>query len=109
MKYAVIDTGNRQYKVGEGQEVQVEKVAGNEGEKIVMNKVLLVVDDSERRIGRPFIPGASVTGRIIAQKKEKKIRVATYKAKSRYRKVKGHRQEMTHIRVENIVTRSVPK
>lgn len=102
MKYAIIQIGAKQYKVREGDEISVEKLEGQEAEKVSFDQVLLLADKNEKRIGRPNLTDVIVTGKISAQTKGKKIRVATFKAKSRYRRVKGHRQQLTKLVIEKI-------
>jgi large subunit ribosomal protein L21 len=103
IKKAVIKTGGKQYLVSPNQEVEVEKIAGKKGDKLVFDQVLLVVADV-LKVGFPLVKGAKVQARIVEQFKDKKIRVATYKAKSRYRKVKGHRQQKTKVKILKIIT-----
>lgn len=102
MKYAVVKIGAKQYKVKKDDEILVEKIEGEEGKTQTFDQVLLLVDGKKRKIGQPTVPKASVKAKILSQTKGKKIRVATYKAKSRYRKVKGHRQFLTKIAIEII-------
>lgn len=102
MQYAIIQTGSKQYRVKAGDEIIVEKIQGAEGDKVTFDNVLLVADPGKARIGQPHLIHFAVTGKIVAQTKSKKIRVATYKAKSRYRKVKGHRQQVTRVAIEAI-------
>lgn len=104
MKYAIIKIGSKQYKVQEGDEILVEKIDAEEGDKIKFDKVLLLVDEEKRLVGQPFVTSASVEGKIISQTRGEKIRVATYKAKARYRRVKGHRQWLTKIAIKKITT-----
>ncbi|OGV89706.1 50S ribosomal protein L21, partial [Microgenomates group bacterium RBG_19FT_COMBO_39_10] len=70
--------------------------------KIIFDKILLLVDEKKKLLGQPLVKGVKVTAEIIEQFKDKKIRVATYKAKSRYRKVKGHRSQLTRIKISKI-------
>ncbi len=102
MKYAIVESGGKQYHLEEGQEVFIDRIKGKEGEKLKFNDVLLVVDGDLIKIGQPKLDETTVAGTIMAQSKGKKIRVAVYKAKSRYRKVKGHRQAQTLVRIEQI-------
>jgi len=83
MKYAVIKTGGKQYKVQEDEEIIIDKVEGEKGAKIDFDAVFLVVDDKKVKIGVPSVAKAKVTGEIVEQEKGKKIRVAKFKAKSR--------------------------
>jgi len=102
MIYAIIKTGGQQLKVTEGEILTVAKLAGKAKEKISFKEVLLVVDEKKIHLGQPLVKNAVVTGEIVEQKKDKKIRVAVYKAKSRYRKVKGHRQQITLVKIVKI-------
>lgn len=100
--YAIIETGGKQYRVSEGDVVTVEKLEANEGEAVDFDHVLTVVKDGEVIIGKPLIAGAKVTGKVMAQGKEKKILVFKYKAKSNYRRRQGHRQPFTKVIIEKI-------
>jgi len=102
MKYAVIQTGGKQYKVSQGDELCIEKIEGEKGKVVNFDEVLLLVDGDNIQIGQPLIKGVKVKAKILDQIKDKKIRVAKFRAKSRYRKVKGHRQLLTKIKVEKI-------
>ena len=102
MTYAIIKTGGKQYKVVEGETISLEKLPGKPKEKITFKEVLLIVDEKKVHLGQPEVKNAIVTGEIVEQKKDKKIRVAVYKAKSRYRKVKGHRQQITLVKIVKI-------
>ncbi|KGG80192.1 50S ribosomal protein L21 [Caloranaerobacter azorensis] len=100
--YAVIETGGKQYRVQEGDTLFIEKVAGNEGETVKFDKVLLVSNDGEVKIGKPFVEGATVDAKIVEHGKGKKIIVFKYKAKKDYRKKQGHRQPYTKVVIEKI-------
>ncbi len=102
MKYAVVEINQKQYKVKEGEELNVDKIEGDKGKKLTFDKVLLFINEKKRKIGTPHIRGAKVTAEILDQFKGKKIRVATYKAKSRYRRVIGHRSQLTKIKIKKI-------
>lgn len=102
MKYAVFKTGGKQYRVSEGEEIFVEKIPGKKGDSAVFDQVLLLVDDKTVDIGLPLIKGAKVKAKILEQAKGEKIRVAKFRAKSRYRRVKGHRQRLTKVKIEKI-------
>ena len=91
--YAIIKTGGKQYKVAEGDVIMVEKLAAGEGEAVVFDQVLTVVNDADVKIGTPVVEGEG---------KDKKILVFKYKAKSNYRKRQGHRQPFTKVVIEKI-------
>lgn len=101
--YAVIKAGGKQYKVSEGEILQIDKLQKNPGEKIEFDQVLLLVEDGKVQIGQPFLSGVKVTGKIVEQIKGEKIRIARYKAKVRYRRVKGFRPLLTRVKIEKIV------
>jgi len=100
-KYAIVKIGGSQYKVTEGDELEVDKIEGEKGKAVNLDEVLLLVDE-EIKIGEPLVKGAQIKAKIIEQFKGDKIRVATYKAKSRYRRVKGFRPLLTKIKIEKI-------
>ena len=103
-KIAVIKTGGKQYKVAEGDKIQVEKVEGKEGKKIEFKDILLVADEkgASTKIGDPVIKGAKVSGTIEKQYKDKKVTVIKYKSKIRYRRKLGHRQQKSLVKIEKI-------
>lgn len=100
--YAIIQTGGKQYRVQEGDEIFVEKLETGVGEAVEFNEVLTVVKDGEVVVGKPVVEGAKVTGKVEAQGKGKKILVFKYKAKSNYRRRQGHRQPFTKVLIEKI-------
>lgn len=102
MKYAVIKTGGKQYKVHEGKEVVIDKIEGKRGEKVSFDEVLLIVNGQKVEIGTPNILKAKVSGEIVEQEKGEKIRVAKFRAKSRYRRVKGFRPLLTRVKIKKI-------
>ena len=104
MKYAVIKTGGKQYRVSEGDEIEIEKIVTPEGKTHTFNEVLLLVDEKKLKIGQPQAAGVKVKTKVLSHFKGKKIRVATYKAKSRYRRVKGHRQQLTRVKILSILS-----
>ncbi|HOK49780.1 MAG TPA: 50S ribosomal protein L21 [Sedimentibacter sp.] len=101
--YAIIETGGKQYRVQEGDVVRVEKLDIAEGETVKFDKVLLVADEGELKVGKPYVDGAVVEGTVESQGKAKKIIIFKYKAKKDYRKKQGHRQPYTQIKIEKIV------
>jgi len=105
MKYAVIKSGSQQFKVTEGYVLDVQKLEGKPKTKLTFNEVLLIVDGDKVSLGQPLVAGAKVTAEIVEQFKDKKIRVAKFKAKSRYRRIQGHRQQMTKIKINKITSK----
>ncbi len=104
MKYAVIKTGGKQYRVCQGDEIEIEKISTPEGKTVTFDEVFLLVDEKKIKIGRPQVAKAKVKAKVLSHFKGKKIRVATYKAKSRYRRVKGHRQQLTRVKISSILS-----
>ena len=102
--YAVIKTGGKQYKVSEGEILEIDKIEGKKDQKIDFSDVLLVADGDKVEIGQPMVLEAKVTAKIIDQVKGEKIRVARFKSKVRYRKVKGFRAQLTKVQIEKIET-----
>ncbi len=102
MKYAVIQTGGKQYKVSVGQTIEVEKLEGKDGSALSFDQVLFLADEGSFKLGNPHISGLSVAGKIVEQTKGDKIRVSKFKAKSRYRRVMGHRQKLTKVEIVKI-------
>ncbi len=99
--YAIIDNGNKQYKVAEGDVVKLEKLTANEGEEVSF-KVLMVSDENGIKVGAD-VENAKVTATVVKQDKAKKIIVFKYKAKKNERKKQGHRQPFTAVKIEKIV------
>lgn len=98
--YAIIDNGNKQYKVAEGDVVRVEKLSANEGDTVSF-KVLMVSDENGIKTGAE-VENAKVTATVVKQDKAKKIIVFKYKAKKNERKKQGHRQPFTAVKVKKI-------
>lgn len=100
--FAIIETGGKQYLVSPKSKLRVEKLAGEQGSQVEFEKVLLVSDDKTAQIGRPYLSGAKVVGKILHQGRARKIRIFKYKPKVRYRRRKGHRQEYTEVEIVSI-------
>lgn len=100
--YAIIETGGKQVKVSKGDSIIVEKIEAAAGEEVVFDKVLLVCD-KKAKVGKPYVEGAQVKGKVEKQDKEKKVVVFKYKSKANYRRKTGHRQPYTKVLIEEIV------
>lgn len=100
--YAVVETGGKQYRVAPGDWLEVERLAGEVGEQVTLERVLLVHDDAQAHIGQPLVEGARVLATVKAQHKGRKVIVFKYRAKQRYRRKKGHRQLLTRLQVDAI-------
>lgn len=100
--WAIIQTGGKQYKVEEGNQVVVEKLDGEKNTKVSFDKVLALGGDKVV-IGTPTITKAKVAGTIVETYKDKKVRVVKFKSKSRYTRTTGHRHLRTKVQIEKIL------
>ena len=99
--YAIIATGGKQYKVSEGDIINVEKLGVEAGETVTFDQVF-AVSDNEMKVGSPFVDGASVTASVVENGRGKKVIVYKYKRKTGYHKKNGHRQAYTKVKIEKI-------
>jgi len=99
---AVIQTGGKQYLVEPNTKITVEKLTAKEGENVVFDKVLLLASDSSVSVGKPYVSGSKVTGKVLSAGRGEKITVFKYRAKSRYRRKTGHRQAQTIVEIQSI-------
>jgi len=103
MSIAIIRTGGKQYIVKEGQKLKIEKIAGEKGDKVKFDEVMLFSNDKIIEIGKPLIKGAKVTATILRQDRYDKIIVFKYKAKKRQQTKKGHRQAFSEVQIDEII------
>ncbi|OGY99962.1 MAG: 50S ribosomal protein L21 [Candidatus Liptonbacteria bacterium RIFCSPLOWO2_01_FULL_45_15] len=101
-KFAVIETGGKQYRVSAGQKIKVEKLNADAGDSFVFDKILLTVDEDKVAVGTPFIDGEKVSAKVVKQARERKKIVFRYHSKTRYRKKKGHRQQFTELEIVSV-------
>jgi len=101
--YAIVETGGKQHKVSPGQVINVEKMPGDPGDAVQLDRVLLVADGDNCSVGKPILEGAKVKATIVEHGKHKKIIVFKYKNKTRYRRKRGHRQQYTRLSIEDII------
>lgn len=101
MNYAVIKTGGKQYKVAEGEVITVERLPVEANQTLTFPVLMSVVGDNVL-FGQPLVEGLVVTGKVVEHLRGEKIRVAKFKAKARYRRVTGHRQELSKVMIETI-------
>lgn len=114
--FAVIKTGGKQYLVKSGDKLRVEKLPQAEvgsprsaqveaGKKVIFDKVLLIADDKGAvTLGKPYLAKAKVEATLLRTFKDKKVRVVKYKAKTRYKRVIGHRQQKAEVKIDKIVS-----
>lgn len=100
--YAVIKTGGKQYRVEEGARIRVEKLAGEPGGKVEFDKVLLVANGENVKVGMPLVAGAKVTAEILGEEKGEKLVVFKMKRTRGYRRRTGHRQHYTALKITGI-------
>lgn len=99
--YAIIETGGKQYTVEAGDKLRVEKLDAKEGDVVTFDKVVFVSGD-EPKVGTPYVEGAKVEAKVLAQAKAKKVIIYKYKSKKNERKKNGHRQPYTLVEISGI-------
>ena len=100
--YAIVQTGGKQYRVREGDTIRVESLPGDEGDEVVLDDVLMVSRDGDVVVGAPTVPEAKVRAEVVGHGRDRKVVVFKYKAKTRYRRRRGHRQPYTDLKVIGI-------
>lgn len=100
--YAIVRTGGKQYQVACGDRLRVEKLAGEIGDTVALDEVLMVVDGDEIKVGQPVVEAAKVVAKIAEQGRAKKIIVFKKKRRQGYRLRRGHRQSFTALLIEEI-------
>ena len=100
--YAIIETGGKQYKVQNGDQVKVEKLSAEAGNTVVFDKVLACGEGSDIKVGTPYLEGLTVEGEVVESGKGDKVIIFKYKAKKDYRKKQGHRQPYTLVEITSV-------
>ncbi len=101
--YAVIKTGGKQYKVEAGATLKVEKLLGDVGSKLVIDKVLMINDGDNTTIGAPLVAGATVSATVLSHGRADKVMIFKFRRRKHYRKTQGHRQSFTEIQIGEIL------
>jgi len=101
--YAIVKSGSHQYRVAEGQTVDVQRLAAEEGDRVELD-VLLIGGNGATKVGQPVIESASVSATVVGEIKGAKVLVQRFKPKSRYKRVRGHRQRFTRLKIDQITT-----
>lgn len=101
--YAVFETGSKQYRVSEGDEIEVEKLTAESGQTVTFDRVLLVSKDDKVAVGTPTVAGAKIVADVLENKRGEKLVVWKMKRRKGYRRKAGHRQSLTVLRVNQIV------
>jgi large subunit ribosomal protein L21 len=102
MTYAVIATGGKQYKVSENEIVKVERILGDVGSKASFDKVIMIGGDGSPKLGKPYLSGATVECEIVAHDRHDKVLVFKKKRRKGYKKIRGHRQAFTAVKIAKI-------
>jgi large subunit ribosomal protein L21 len=100
--YAVIKTGGKQYRVAPQDIIEIEKIAGDAGAAVEFGEVLMIAGEGAPKIGAPLIAGAKVTGEVVRQGRGEKVIIFKKRRRHTYRRKKGHRQELTTVRITGI-------
>jgi large subunit ribosomal protein L21 len=101
--YAVVETGGKQYRAAPGEFVDVERLPVEVGDKVTLDRVLMIADGQNMTVGRPTVEGGEVIATVVAQSRHRKVIFFHYVPKKRERKKRGHRQYFTRLRIEQIV------
>ena len=100
--YAIVETGGKQYKLEEGRYVDIELIDGEENDKVVFDKVVMLVNGAKSKVGAPYVDGAVVKATVLDHVKGNKVLVFKKKRRKGYQKLNGHRQCLTQIQIESI-------
>jgi len=101
--YAIIETSGRQYKIEEGQVLYVDRHEAEPGSDITFDRVVMLRTDDQIQTGKPYVEGAKVLGKVVEQVRDDKVMIIKFKGRKMYRRVKGHKQPYTAVKVEKIV------
>jgi large subunit ribosomal protein L21 len=101
--YAIVETGGKQYRMEPGAVLALERLPGEVGSRVELDRVLLVSDGTRIQVGHPVVAGARVVTEIVAHARGEKIDVFKFKRRKKYRRKVGHRQELTRVRVAEIL------
>lgn len=100
--YAVVQTGGKQYRVSEGATLKVEKINAEEGASVELDKVLMVANGDDVKVGVPYLEGGKVTATVKAHGKRKKVHIVKFRRRKHHLKRQGHRQQYTELEVTGI-------
>ena len=100
--HAVIKTGGKQYRVSEGDKLNLETLPGDVGAELEFDQVLMISDGDDVAIGEPFVSGAKVTAKLLEHGRGDKIRIVKFKRRKHYRRQMGHRQNYTRVEITGV-------
>lgn len=101
--YAIVEIGGQQFKVGKDQKIFVNKLEGEEGSNVEFDNVLLLADEKKIKVGEPLVKGAKVKAKILGHPKADKVLIFKKKRRKGYQSLRGHRQPMTQVQVEELI------
>ncbi|ORE88835.1 LSU ribosomal protein L21p [Oceanococcus atlanticus] len=101
--YAVIETGGKQYRVAQDDVIRVEKLAVAEGDSITIDRVLMVGEGADTKVGSPVVEGSKVVAAVEAHGRGDKVTIIKFRRRQKYRRKQGHRQDYTQLRITEIV------
>lgn len=102
--YAMVEIGGQQFRVEKDKTIKTQKLPGEVGENVTFDRVLMVADGQQVRIGRPVVSGANVAGTIVDQFRDDKVIIFKKKRRKSYRRKNGHRQSLTKVRIDAITS-----
>ncbi len=102
MEYAIVESGGKQYRVSVGDVIDVEALAAEPGEQVVLDRVLLLAQEGQVVVGRPTVEGAAIRATVLDHGKHRKVRIFKYRPKQRYHVKTGHRQPYTRLEIDEI-------
>ncbi|AFI83426.1 50S ribosomal protein L21 [Methylophaga nitratireducenticrescens] len=100
--YAIVATGGKQYRVKEGEKLRIEKLSAEAGDTVELDKVLLVGEGDDIKVGAPYLEGAKVTATVSANGRGDKVKIIKFRRRKHHRKQMGHRQSYTEIEITGI-------
>jgi large subunit ribosomal protein L21 len=100
--YAVIVTGGKQYRVKEGDSLKIESLQADAGQEVIFDKVLMVADGDEVKLGKPTLSGAQVTASVVEHGRGKKVNILKFRRRKHSMTRLGHRQNFTAVKIEKI-------
>lgn len=100
--FAVIESGGKQHRVEEGEVLRLEKLAAGPGETVTFDRVLLIAEGDDIKVGTPFVDGGEVTAEVVGEGRGEKVTVIKFKRRKNYHRKQGHRQSYTEVRVTGI-------
>lgn len=101
--YAVFQSGGKQHRVSEGTVIRLEKLEIGKGEEVIFDKVLLIANGEDVKVGAPFVSGSTVKAEIVEHGRGDKIKIVKFRRRKHYRKQQGHRQWFTDVKITQIV------